>query len=104
MTGRVLKNYKTYLKPDWPEVVQEFTTKEIMGHSADRLCEHFGVTREAQDEFAMRSHKASKSAFENGHLEDILTVTVNEKQVNRDNGVRIVPPEKMARLRPSRHN
>ena len=44
------------------------TKKEIMGHSADRLCETFGVSRETQDEFAMRSHKAAKQAHENGLL------------------------------------
>ena len=27
LAGRTVKNYKTYLKPDWPEVVQEFSTK-----------------------------------------------------------------------------
>ena len=50
MAGRVAKNYKTYLKPDWPEVVQEFSTKEIMGHSADRLCEVFGKMVDMYDQ------------------------------------------------------
>ena len=100
LAGRVAKNYKTYLKPDWPEVVQEFSTKEIMGHSADRLCEVFGVSRESQDEFAMRSHKGAKTAFESGLLTDIIPVTIDGKTFNKDNGVRIVPPEKMAKLKP----
>ena len=40
-----------------------------MGHSADRLCEVFGVTRQEQDEFAMRSHKGAKDAFDKGLLD-----------------------------------
>jgi acetyl-CoA acyltransferase len=100
LAGRVAKNYKTYLKPDWPEVVQEFSTKEIMGHSADRLCEVFGVSRESQDEFALRSHKRAKTAFESGLLTDIIPVTIDGKTDDKDNGVRIVPPEKMAKMKP----
>ena len=37
-----------------------------MGHSCDRLCEVFGVTRADQDSFAMRSHRGAKDAFEQG--------------------------------------
>ena len=37
-----------------------------MGHSCDRLCEVFGVTRQEQDDFAMRSHRSAKEAYEQG--------------------------------------
>ena len=37
-----------------------------MGHSCDRLCEVFGITRAEQDSFAMRSHRGAKDAFEQG--------------------------------------
>lgn len=100
LAGRTVKNYKTYLKPDWPEVVQEFSTKEIMGHSCDRLCEVFGITREDQDSFAMRSHRGAKDAFEQGLMTDLLSVAVGGTTISRDNGTRIVPPEKMAKLKP----
>merc|ERR1712136_536565 len=39
-------------------------------------------------------------AFESGLLTDIIPVTVDGKTLNTDNGVRIVPPEKMAKLKP----
>ncbi|KNC81553.1 trifunctional enzyme subunit beta, mitochondrial [Sphaeroforma arctica JP610] len=83
--------------------VAEFSTGEIMGHSADRLCTAFGISREAQDEFAMMSHRNAKDAFDAGLLRDIIPVKVpgKSKLVTADNGVRIVPAEKMAKLKPA---
>jgi acetyl-CoA acyltransferase len=46
--------------------VAEFSTGEIMGHSADRLCSAFGVTRAQQDKFAQRSHTLAFEAQEAG--------------------------------------
>lgn len=43
--------------------VAEFATGEIMGHSADRLCAAFGVSREDQDAFARRSHQVCLCSF-----------------------------------------
>ena len=45
-----------------------------MGHSADRLCEVFGVTRQEQDNFAMRSHRSAKEAYEQGLMKVSLVV------------------------------
>ena len=45
-----------------------------MGHSCDRLCEVFGITREDQDSFAMRSHRGAKDAFEQG----LMTVRMKQ--------------------------
>lgn len=47
-----------------------------MGHSGDRLAAAFGVTRQEQDDFAMRSHALASEASEKGWLEDRLTVFV----------------------------
>lgn len=50
-----------------------------MGHSADRLAAAFGVTREEQDEYALRSHTLAKEATEKGNLSDLLTVNIPGK-------------------------
>jgi acetyl-CoA acetyltransferase len=44
-----------HLAPELPAIA-EFSTGEVMGHSADRLAATWGVTREEQDAFAFRSH------------------------------------------------
>ena len=47
-----------------------------MGHSADRLCERFGVSREEQDKFGHRSHMMAAQATKDGNLSDIIRVKV----------------------------
>ncbi len=73
------------------------------GHSADRLAAAFNVSRQEQDEFALRSHKNAKKAAEAGLLKDIIPVKPpgSNKIVSSDNGVRITPPEKMASMKPA---
>lgn len=43
-----------------------------MGFSADRLAASFKVTREEQDEYAVRSHTKAKEAQDKGYLTDIV--------------------------------
>ena len=40
-----------------------------MGQSADRLATAFGVTREEQDEYALRSHHNAAAAASSGFLQ-----------------------------------
>ena len=56
--------------------IAEFSTGEVMGHSADRLAASFGVTRLEQDEYAVRSHTLAENATKEGLLSDVLTVKV----------------------------
>lgn len=88
--------------PDLPGVT-EFSTNETMGHSADRLTSRFGVTRAASDAYALRSHTFAQQAHEAGKLADLLAVKVpgKPKLIDRDNGVRVAPPEKLASLKPA---
>lgn len=90
------------LVPEIPDP-REFSTNEVMGHSADRLCEVWGVTREEQDVFAQRSHQLAATAAASGHLSDILAVTVPDTQqvISADNGIRVAPLEKLAKLKPA---
>ncbi|XP_077991149.1 trifunctional enzyme subunit beta, mitochondrial-like [Glandiceps talaboti] len=88
------------LAPELPAVA-EFSTNETMGHSADRLCAAFGVSRKDQDEFAVRSHTLADKATKEGLLTDRLDYLVpgKNKPVTKDNGVRVSSPQQMAKLR-----
>jgi acetyl-CoA acyltransferase len=41
-----------------------------MGLTAERLAKRFGITREAADEFSLRSHQKAMAAIESGKFED----------------------------------
>eukprot|EP00911_Craspedida_sp_UC1_P001882 UC1_evm1s1445 len=90
------------LAPELPAIA-EFSTNETMGHSADRLASMFGVSRNDQDAFAIRSHANAAAATKAGQLRDVVPVQVPGKDafVAADNGVRVSTPEQMAKLRPA---
>lgn len=46
--------------------IANYTTGEVMGVSSDRLSAKFGVGREDQDEFTVRSHNAAERAHADG--------------------------------------
>jgi acetyl-CoA acetyltransferase family protein len=87
--------------------VAEFSTGEVMGTSADRLAARWGVTREASDAFAARSHNAAADATEKGYLTDVLkTVPSSESKtgeaITSDTGVRApADPAALAKMRPA---
>uniref|UniRef100_A0A023F8U1 acetyl-CoA C-acyltransferase n=1 Tax=Triatoma infestans TaxID=30076 RepID=A0A023F8U1_TRIIF len=95
------------IRPDFfiPELpaVAEFTSGETMGHSADRLAAAFKVSRLEQDQYALRSHTLANDAHNKGYLTDIVPFKVpnSDKVVEKDNGVRISTPEKIAQLKPA---
>lgn len=57
-----------------PEIpaIAEFSTGETMGESADRMAAHFGISRQAQDEYALRSHQLAAKATHEGWLDEEL--------------------------------
>ena len=61
-----------HLAPELPAIA-EFSTGEVMGHSADRLAAAWGVTREEQDALAYRSHTLAAAAHKAGHFKDEIT-------------------------------
>ncbi|XP_054910497.1 trifunctional enzyme subunit beta, mitochondrial [Poeciliopsis prolifica] len=90
-----------HLAPELPAVA-EFSTAETMGHSADRLAAAFGVTRQEQDEFALRSHTLAKKAQDQGLLEDVISFKVPGRDiVSKDNGIRPSSMEQMSKLKPA---
>merc|ERR1719447_1772077 len=92
----------SYLAPELPAIA-EFSTNETMGHSADRLAATFGVSRQEQDDFARQSHMFAAAARDKGYLTDIVPVKVPKGKdfITADNGIRVTPAEKMAKLKPA---
>lgn len=92
------------LLPELPAIA-EFSTGETMGKSADRMAARFGVSRNDQDEFAMRSHHLAAKATQEGLLDDeIFPVKVPPKfsVVKSDNGFRAdTSIEKLTKLKPA---
>ncbi|XP_067628482.1 trifunctional enzyme subunit beta, mitochondrial [Eurosta solidaginis] len=95
------------LRPDFliPELpaVAEFSSGETMGHSADRLATAFKVSRQEQDDYALRSHTLAKEAQDKGYFTDLIPVKVPgcTKFVDKDNGIRVSTPEGLAKLKPA---
>lgn len=79
-----------------------------MGVHGTAVAKEYGITREAQDEWAARSHQLAHAAFESGKFKDeVMTVTVPQGKgqtttVERDETIRPdTSAEKLAKLRPA---
>ncbi len=90
--------------PELPAIA-EFSTGETMGKSADRMAARFGISRNDQDEFAMRSHHLAAKATAEGLLdEELIPAKIPPKfsVVEHDNGFRAdTSMERLAKLRPA---
>lgn len=90
--------------PEKPKVA-EYSTNRVMGVDCDIMAARFRVSREEQDEFAVRSHQLAHKAHEEGHLpEEMVEVALPPKfnPIKRDNGVRGNSTiEKVKKLRPA---
>lgn len=85
------------MEPDWTV---------SMGEGTERLRERFGISRERQDEFALRSHKLAHEAWEAGRYDDLVATYTGpgagEQLLIRDEPIRPGGTlEKLAMLRPS---
>jgi len=81
--------------------VSEFSTGEVMGHSGDRLAAAFKISRQEQDEYALRSHTLADKAAREGLLTDLAPMILKKGIVDKDNGVRVSSMEKLSKLKPS---
>ncbi|MCW2819797.1 MAG: beta-ketoadipyl CoA thiolase [Marmoricola sp.] len=82
-----------------PAMPQEWTVS--LGEANEQLGEEFGISRERQDEFAVRSHTLAHQAWEDGFYDD-LTVTVEGSDLTRDEGIRpTATTESLGGLKPS---
>ncbi|PSQ71913.1 MAG: acetyl-CoA C-acyltransferase [Bacteroidetes bacterium QH_1_64_81] len=78
------------LLPESPSI-SEFSTGDVMGESADRLAAMFGISREDQDEYALRSHLKAAMARDDGRLDEELapaTVPPDFDPITTDNVIR----------------
>ena len=92
------------LAPDAPAIA-ESTTGLTMGESAEKMAKENGITREAQDKFALQSHHRAAEATASGRFkEEVMTVLVPpgyDDVVETDNLIRGDSTlEAMAKLRP----
>jgi acetyl-CoA acyltransferase len=68
-----------------PAMPKEWTVS--LGEANEQLQERFGVSRERQDAFALRSHRLAHAAWEAGFYDD-LVVPVPGTDLERDEGIR----------------
>jgi len=85
--------------------IAELTTGETMGQAAERMAKENKISREAQDDWALRSHQLAARGTEDGRLAaEIAPVYVPpdfETVVVQDNGIRTdTTPEKLGMLSP----
>jgi acetyl-CoA acyltransferase len=68
-----------YLMDHMPEVYMS------MGHTAEEVAKRFGVSREDQDQFALRSHQNAARAIQEGKFKDeIVAINVKERYIGSD--------------------
>jgi acetyl-CoA acetyltransferase family protein len=71
-----------------------------LGESAEKLADIYEISREAQDEFALRSHTLAAQAWEEGRFEEVVPVPGID--LERDEGIRPdTSLEKLAKLKPA---
>ncbi len=85
--------------------IAEPSTGESMGESAERMAKENGITREAQDRWALRSHQLAQQGTADGRLrQEIVPAYVPpdySQVVTEDNGIRAdTSLEKLAALPP----
>jgi acetyl-CoA acyltransferase len=82
-----------------PRMPDEWTVS--LGAANEQLQQKFGISRERQDEFALRSHRLAAQAWDEGFYA-ALTTPVPGVDLDRDEGVRPGSTlEKLAELEPS---
>jgi acetyl-CoA acyltransferase len=82
-----------------PRMSPEWTVS--LGEACEQLGEKYGISRERQDAFALRSHRLADRAWTDGFYKDLVT-PVPDTGLDRDEGIRPgSTAEKLASLRPS---
>jgi acetyl-CoA acyltransferase len=73
-----------------PELSAEYNVFQLqMGMTAEKVAEEYGVSREAQDEYAARSQQRATEAMESGRFDDeILPIETAAGVVDEDEGIR----------------
>src|SRR5262249_49439898 len=89
-----------------PRMDERGVSTESMGETAENVAERYGISRDAQDEFALRSHQRAVAAAERGAFaEEISPIEARQGRetvvVGTDEGPRPdASLDRMAKLRP----
>ena len=82
-----------------PRMPEQWTIS--LGESAELIAERWEISRERQDEFALRSHQNGARAWDDGFYSQWV-VPVPDTELERDEGIRPdTSMEKLAKLRPA---
>lgn len=82
-----------------PRMSRQWTV--ALGETAEILADRYGISRVAQDEFALRSHRLAAAAWDAG-IYDHEVIAVPEVELSRDEGIRADSSlEALAALRPA---
>ncbi len=82
-----------------PNMPEQWTIS--LGASAEKLADIYKVSRDAQDEFALRSHQKAQAAWENGFYGEWV-VPVPGTELKRDENIRAdTSLEKLGKLKPA---
>lgn len=65
--------------------IANYTTGEVMGVSSDKLSAKFGVSRQEQDEYTVRSHTLAQKAHDDGFYKDEI---IPYKGSTAENGIK----------------
>lgn len=86
--------------PTAPKIAER-STGETMGQGAERMAERNGITREAQDAFALRSHERASQAVKTGRFDgEVCAVSTSRGVITTDGLIRgDTSMEKLGRLR-----
>ncbi|WP_256288723.1 thiolase family protein [Halobellus inordinatus] len=73
-----------------PDLTEEYNVFQLqMGMTAEKVADEYEVSREAQDEYALRSHQLAADATESGRFDDeIVPVETDDGTVTEDEGIR----------------
>ena len=84
-----------------PRLAEEYNVAELeMGTTAEKVAEEYGVDREAQDEYALRSHRRAAESTDSGRFDDeLVAVETSGGPVSEDEGIlRDTSLEKLGQL------
>ena len=73
-----------------PALSERYNVPELqMGMTAEKVAEEYDVSREEQDEYALRSQRRAAAATDEGRFDDqILPIDTGEQVVEEDEGIR----------------
>jgi acetyl-CoA acyltransferase len=95
-------NWAKDILPSMPKVAER-STGETMGQSTEKMASRNSITRQAQDEFAVRSHHRAARAVQSGRFRDEVCPILlpNGETVVSDGLIRAdTSLEKLAKLKP----